>query len=76
MASQSKALVRCFHHGGSGFLALQGLYSRKLKYRAWTLPRSQLKTDEQIKTEAKAKLAILWDFPPRRRLGRHDPQIA
>ena len=58
-----KGFGRCFHHGGSGFLALQGLYSRKLKYRAWTLPRSQLKTDEQIKTEAKAKLAILWDFP-------------
>ena len=53
---------RCFHHGGSGFLALRGLYRRKLRYSAWTLPRSQLKSEDQLKAEAKAKMA-LWDFP-------------
>ena len=34
----------------------------KLRYRAWTLPRSQLKSEDQLKAEAKAKMA-LWDFP-------------
>jgi hypothetical protein len=54
--------ARCFHHGGSGFMVLTGRNRWKLRRRAW-LPRSQRKDEAQLKAEAKAKLAILFDFP-------------
>ena len=42
-------------------MALTGLTGWKLRRRIW-LPRSQLKSEDQLKAEAKAKMA-LWDFP-------------
>jgi hypothetical protein len=57
-----KGFPRCFHHGGSGFMVLTGRIRWKLKRRV-RLPRSQLKSNEQLKAEAKANLAELWDFP-------------
>ena len=57
-----KGFGRCYHHGGSGFMALTGLTRWKLRRRIW-LPRSQLKSEDQLKAEAKAKMVILFDFP-------------
>ena len=57
-----KGFGRCFHHGGSGFLAITGLNRSKLRRRI-RLPRSQLKSEDQLKAEAKARMADLWDFP-------------
>jgi hypothetical protein len=57
-----KNFSRCFHHGGSGVLARRGLYRRKLRNFAW-LPRVQRKDEGQIRSEAKAKLDALSDFP-------------
>ena len=57
-----KGFSRCFHHGGSGFMVLTGRKRWKLR-RQIRLPRSQLKDDATLKAEAKAKLAILFDFP-------------
>ena len=57
-----KGFPRCFHHGRSGFMILTGRNRWKLKRRI-RLPRSQLKSEEQLKAEAKAKQAELWHFP-------------
>ena len=51
-----KGFGRCYHHGGSGFLAFPGLNRWKLRRRI-RLPRSQLKSEEQLKAEAKARMA-------------------
>jgi hypothetical protein len=58
-----KNFDRCFHHGGSGVLARRGLYRKKLRYLAWSEPRAQLKSEAQLRDEAKTKLAILSEFP-------------
>jgi hypothetical protein len=58
-----KNFERCFHHGGSGVLARRGLYRPKLRYLAWSEPRAQLKSEAQLRDEAKTKLAALSEFP-------------
>jgi hypothetical protein len=57
-----KGFPRCFHHGGSGFMILTGRIRWKLRRRI-RLPRRQLKDEAQLKAEAKATAAELWDFP-------------
>ena len=57
-----RGFARCYSHGGSGFLALTRLNRGKLRRRI-RLPRSQLKTEDQLKAEAKAKMAWLCGFP-------------
>jgi len=54
-----KGFGRCFHHGGSGFMVLTGRKRWKMR-RLIRLPRSQLKTDEQLKAEARLKLQEMF----------------
>jgi hypothetical protein len=48
---------RCFSHGGAGFMVLTGRTRWKLRRRI-RLPRSQLKSEDQLKAEAKAKTVL------------------
>jgi len=53
----------CYAHGGRFVIARRKLKCQKLKHRAWTKPRSQQKSEAQIKGEARASLAAPLEFP-------------